>query len=568
MRNRLLTLGWGITAAFMAGCGARAADSEGMDVPEDLVGTLGEHLTALSSACQYSNTTKLMTIGLTAGEVALITRELGTTPADDFLLVNGVECNIPVPIAGTNAVTKILVSTTGSGNETVIFDFTNGTYAMGTSVAATTGISVDLGTGNDTLGFKFGGTGNDTVVYGASGATFNADAFKDLTVAGVEIHKVYLGDGDDSYSGAGNTPTGSAVFVPTTRIDVMGGAGNDTFLQGTVKTPKEVLSGGSGNDTLSYATRTVPAPITVTLSATADANDGDASSSVASPAEADDVRDDIEIITGGPLNDTISGSATSLVAINMVITGGAGNDTLSGGAGNDTLNGGDGRDTLSGGAGDDTLNGNDGNDTFVEGLTSGVGNDTFNGGLGVDTLSYAGRTAAVTMTLDGVTAGGVVGEADIGALDIENLTGGDGSDTLTGNLLNNILMGGVGDDTLDGGGVTSKDTASYADHTGAVTATLAGLTPGGGTGAEADTFLNIKNLTGGSGNDTLTGDGSANELVGGLGNDVLNGAAGDDVLEGGAPGNTEVNTLTCGAGEGDIGYSEGTLGTKNADCEF
>jgi len=566
MRNRLLTLGWGITAAFMAGCGARAADSEGMDVPEDLIGTLGEHLTALSSACQYSTTTKLMTIGLTAGEVALITREVSAP--DDFLLVNGVECNIPVPAANTAAVNKILVSTTGTGNETVIFDFTNGLYAMGGAVATTTGISVDLGAGTtDVLGFKFGGTGSDTVAYGAGGATFNADANKDLTFAGVEIHKVFLGDGDDSYTGKGSTATGS-VFVPTTRIEVMGGAGNDTFDQGTVKTPKEVLSGGSGIDRLSYATRLVAAPINVSLSATTDANDGDFSNSLASPAEADDVRDDIEVITGSPLNDTITGSLTPLVAINMVINGGDGNDILSGGSGNDSIDGGLGRDILSGATGNDTLNGNDGNDTFLEGSSTGLGNDLLIGGLGVDTLSYAGRTADITMTLDNTTVGGdlVGGEADIAGLDIENLTGGDGTDVLTGNALNNILMGGLGDDSLTGGG--GKDTASYADHTGAVTATLAGSTPGGGTGTEADTFLNIKNLTGGSGIDTLTGDGLANELVGGLGNDILDGGLGDDILEGGAPGNTEANTLTCGGGEGDIGYGEGTNGTKNADCEF
>ena len=561
MRNRLLTLGWGITAAFLAGCGARA-DGDGMEVPEDLFGDLGEHLTALTNTCQYNTTTKLMTIALTANEVALVTREDAGTPvdaSDDFLLVNGVDCNIPVPAGGATPVAKISITTTGSGNETVIFDFTNGTYAMGASATTTTGINVDLGPGaTDVLGFKFGGTGNDTVVYGASGATFNGDAFKDLTVAGAEIHKVYLGDGDDSYSGAGSTPTGAA-FVPTTRIEVLGGAGSDTFLQGAVKTPKEVLSGGSGTDSLSYASRTVA--LSVTLSATADANDGDGSTTP-SAAEGDDIRDDIESITGGPLADTITGAATTA---NMTITGGAGNDTLTGGGGNDTINGGDGVDSLSGGAGNDTLNGDAGNDTFLDPLavaTSGA--DIFNGGLGVDTLSYAGRTASVTVILDGSATSGEATETDTAATDVENITGGAGDDTLTGNASNNILIGGLGDDTLSGLG--GKDTASYATHTTAVVATL-GAT--GGTSPESDTLTNdIENLTGGTGADTLTGDASSNELVGGAGNDTLDGLGGDDVLEGGAPGNTENNTLTCGAGEGDIGYGEGTAGTKSATCEF
>lgn len=563
MRNRLLTLGWGITAAFLAGCGARA-DSNGMDVPEDLFGDLGEHLTALTNTCQYNATTKLMTIALTAGEVALVTREDAGTAldaTDDFLLVNGVDCNIPVPAGGATPVSKITISTTGTGNETVIFDFTNGTFAPGAAATTTTGITVDLGGGTgDVLGFKFGGAGNDTVVYGASGANFNPDLFKDLTYAGTEIHKVYLGDGDDSYSGAGSTQTGAA-FNPTTRIEVLGGAGNDTFLEGAVKTPKEVLSGGSGVDSLSYASRTVA--LSVTLSAAADANDGDGSSSTASPAEADDIRDDIENITGGPQADTITGASSTG---DMVINGGAGNDALTGGGGNDTINGGDGVDTISGGDGDDTLNGDAGNDTFLDGLTSGLGNDAFNGGLGSDTLSYAGRTADIIIVLDGTTPGGdaLLSEADVAGTDVENLTGGAGNDTLTGNSSNNILLGGLGDDTLSG--LAGKDTASYATHTTAVVATVGGA---GGTSPEADVLnADIENLTGGSGGDTLTGDANSNELVGGAGNDTLLGLAGDDVLEGGGPGNTEANTLTCGAGEGDIGYGEGTAGTKSSTCEF
>ena len=47
------------------------------------------------------------------------------------------------------------------------------------------------------------------------------------------------------------------------------------------------------------------------------------------------------------------------------LLGGAGNDTLYGGAGNDSLNGGIGNDVLWGGAGNDMLTGDTGSDTFV-----------------------------------------------------------------------------------------------------------------------------------------------------------------------------------------------------------
>ena len=57
-----------------------------------------------------------------------------------------------------------------------------------------------------------------------------------------------------------------------------------------------------------------------------------------------------------------------------------------------------------------------------------------------------------------------------------------------------------------------------------------------------ETFANFENLTGGSGNDTLTGDTAANvldgaegddTLIGGGGADTLIGGVGDDVLVGG-----------------------------------
>ena len=53
-------------------------------------------------------------------------------------------------------------------------------------------------------------------------------------------------------------------------------------------------------------------------------------------------------------------------------------------------------------------------------------------------------------------------------------------------------------------------------------------------GVAEDTIRNIENVTGGSGNDTLTGDALANNFIGGAGTDLLKGAGGNDVLDGGA----------------------------------
>ena len=50
-------------------------------------------------------------------------------------------------------------------------------------------------------------------------------------------------------------------------------------------------------------------------------------------------------------------------------------------------------------------------------------------------------------------------------------------------------------------------------------------------GVDEDTIRNIENVTGGSGNDILVGDGLANMLDGGLGDDLLTGAGDVDFSE-------------------------------------
>ncbi len=71
-------------------------------------------------------------------------------------------------------------------------------------------------------------------------------------------------------------------------------------------------------------------------------------------------------------------------------------------------------------------------------------------------------------------------------------------------------------------------------------------TPASNTGiALGDSFTSIEGLVGGTGNDTLSGDGGANRLGGNLGDDSLAGAGGADTLNGGE-GN---DSLDGGAGD-------------------
>jgi Ca2+-binding RTX toxin-like protein len=418
-----------------------------------------------------------------------------------------------------------------------------------------------------------------------------------ITLVAASVPATLVGaEGDDVLAGGDGADTLSG-GAGADRLD--GGTGNDT-LNGDSGDDRmvgaagnDVLNGGTGTDTADYSART--ASLTVTIDGTA--NDG-------VPGETDNVKTDVENVDGGAGNDVLiggtannalaggaghdsldgdagndtldggagdddltGGAGTDLVTyasrvapVDVVLDGGGGNgeageddavhldvesvaggtagDTLRGGPNADTLSGGPGPDTLKGDAGNDTLNGDDGDDV----LDGGAGSDVHNGGTGFDIADYSARTTAVTADLDGAADDGETVEADNIKPDVEEIDGGSGDDTLTGNNGVNVLRGGAGDDTLDPGrgagdrlaGGGGSDTVTYATRTAAVSLDLDGAADDGEAG-EADLIeSDVENLTGGSGNDRLTGGAGSNLLNGGSGNDVLDGGAGGDLLLGGA----------------------------------
>lgn len=141
------------------------------------------------------------------------------------------------------------------------------------------------------------------------------------------------------------------------RVDVFGGAGNDT-LSARGRGPVLVrLVGGPGDDVL-----------------------------LGGPGR--------QILVGGPGNDFLSGGAGP-----DVLRGGPGNDVLFGGAGNDILDGGDGNDYLNGGPGADVLIGGDGNDVLV--AIDNTTGDRVDPGNGFDVV-WVDRNGVVTDELTGV----------------------------------------------------------------------------------------------------------------------------------------------------------------------
>jgi Ca2+-binding RTX toxin-like protein len=391
-----------------------------------------------------------------------------------------------------------------------------------------------------------------------------------------------------------------AAFFEPRGMSVLNGGGGDDFLDGRGGADA-LIGGPGDHDTVSYATESLPVEVTLDGAAndgsTADLNtDSGLGDSVGTDVEnvvggsGDDTlggSDADNVITGGTGNDVVQGGGGNDTLVggdgNDFLQGEAGNDTLQADAGNDVMDGGTGPDTFSGGPDRDAVDysnnttsvvsipdgaandGNNGgaegdnvgadvedafggsaNDTLVAGpgggvvdggagndtLVSGPGPDLIVGGEGIDNASYAGRNEPVSVDL----AGGTGGEGDVLA-QIEQATGGNGNDTISGNDAVNILDGGPGNDAIGGGG---GDDQMFG-------------------GAGNDT------LAGGPGNDTLSGDAGDDNLQGGDGADSLNGGDGNDQLDGGPA----ADALAGGPGDDRAVYSSRTkavsVSTDGAD---
>src|SRR5689334_13112494 len=154
---------------------------------------------------------------------------------------------------------------------------------------------------------------------------------------------------------------------------VTGGGGDDTFLSSP---GADRYAGGAGSDRVDYSART--AGVSVDIDDVAD-----------DAGEGDNVRRDVERVTGGSGDDTLTGSAAA--------------DRLDGGPGDDALLGGSGNDRLDGGPGDDALSGQS----------------------GTDAADYAARTEPLLIDL-AAGRGGAAGEHDTYS-GIEDATAGQGA---------------------------------------------------------------------------------------------------------------------------------------------
>jgi hypothetical protein len=185
--------------------------------------------------------------------------------------------------------------------------------------------------------------------------------------------------------------------------------------------------------------------------------------------------------------------------------------------------------------------------------------------------SFAGNTFVtflhltdMPMTLNGSEMSDSMNGSFEGLVHPRRIFGNGGNDDILGGGGDDFISGGAGQDGLYGG--AGSDTADYSEKIDDVVVTLTGSTVAVVKvgSVDEDTIRDIENINGGSGNDTLTGDGLANRLVGNDGDDRLAGGDGNDVLVGGAG----RDRIDGGRGNDEIDGGAGkdvVVGGKNSD---
>ena len=434
-----------------------------------------------------------------------------------------------------------------------IIDATKGPYAKGghadddsfISIEGVTGSAHDdMLTGDGGSNWMRGGDGADMIMGAAAGSDDMHDFLfggmgDDTILGGNGADRIWGNEGNDSIQGQGGDDTMS------------GGPGADKLYGGSIVDPDTGEHQDAGIDTASY--QYSPEAVKIDLSAQSISTGQSEPTAEGGDAEGD-ILMGIENLTGSDHADLLIGADDESNVLmggkgddwdnpftTRVKEGGlfgmSGDDTLSGGAGMDWLDGGAGVDDLWGGTGNDLIMGGAGNDFSYRAARLTAGTDGTPPADAVDGAHFfdnnanstvdAGDTVGVPTTYaqgapDGVTRAG--------------LYGGAGSDT---------LIGGAGADYIDGG--TGIDTASYSGDSAGVTVALnrTGGATGAGAGSDAlgDELVSIENLTGGTGGDTLSGNGRANILEGGAGADALTGGAGADVFVFGEQANDATDTI-------------------------
>ena len=538
-------------------------------------------------------------IGGATGDGAIDTIVVNGTSGNDIIDVFGAGSSVSV--LGLSAVVNITNSE--GANDALVVNGLGGNDGLTASTlpAGVIKLTLDGGTGNDTLlgsqggdvflggdgnDFMFGDNGNDTAFMGAGNDIFQWDP----------------GDGNDTLEGQDGID--SMLFFGASaaeNINIVANGGRALFLRDVanvtmdlddVETIEFRALGGADQIVVGDLAGTDVSKVSLDLRGPNGGGDDAADSVTVNGTNGADVfgtagdaggvnvfglhtavdiffteaANDKLTLNGLGGDDNINASSLEADGLQLVMSGGLGNDVLIGSEGGDLINGGDGDDVALMGDGDDTFVWNPGDD-----------NDTLEGQDGFDTMLFNGSNAAeivninanggrvlftrnvanVVMDLNDVEGidfnalGGadVVNVGDLSGTDVVEVdinvgaSGGDGAaDTVN-------IFGTSGDDVLilagDSSGASVFGLAARVNISGAEAThdrlavyALAGDDVVEASGLAAGAIGLVAD--GGTDDDILIGGANADTLLGGEGDDVLLGGPGQDVLDGGAGDNVVI----------------------------
>jgi len=314
---------------------------------------------------------------------------------------------------------------------------------------------------------------------------------------------------------------------------LQGNGGNDSFTLNYLSDNSSV-DGGAADNTLDFSGAPGNQAILLGAGATSNIGAGGATTTLSG---------NFETTIGSDGNDTVDASAST---VGVIVSSGAGDDTLTGSPQGDNLSGNDGEDFFNGfiTGGIDTWDGGNNNDS-MELYGYSPSNVTVIGGNGTDTVSYESAPSAVSITEDGQPNDGVVGGDDNIGSDVEVIVATSFDDVINLSGYNPLTFATAGENSyllaLSGLGVNCGsefqappvDDTNYCLSLNWITAvkgldgddTITGSPYSdallGGDSLNDTTFLgppfNVYVQNDSDGNDTLNGGDGADYIVGGQG---------------------------------------------------